>query len=90
MGWHGGEARLRRDPTSCDYGVGFFGAALHLGAFLVQVEGEAPRCYLCNLQRNVTGTGALRLTPVDPFRARVYVAPLGLDLEAALPTAIST
>lgn len=82
MGWHGGEARLRRDPTSCDYGVGFFGTALHIGAFLVQVEGEtAPRCYLCNLHANATG-GGLVLIPVDPFRARVYIAPIGLDLEA--------
>ena len=35
MGWHGSEQRLHPDPTSCDYGVGFYGVALNSGAYLV-------------------------------------------------------
>ena len=39
MGWHGSEQRIHPDPTSCDFGVGFFGVALNSGAYLVSDGG---------------------------------------------------
>jgi len=83
MGWHGSEERLHRDPTSCDYGVGFFGVALNSGAYVV--SGPAWKCYLCDLVHATsddTTADEVTVLPRDPFRARFYFEPLGLDLQA--------
>ena len=87
MGWHGSEQRLHPDPTSCDYGVGFYGVALNSGAYLVSSGVTAAadggwRCYLCNLVTSSAGTGSVTVEPIDLFRALMYFEPLGLDLRA--------
>lgn len=80
MAWHGSPQRLHPDPTSCDYGVGFFGHAVNAGAYLVR-DGDAWRCFFCNLRGEATES-QITADLLDSFRRRVFVAPLGLDIAA--------
>jgi len=86
MGWHGSEARLTPDPTSCDYGVGYFGVAINAGAYLVRnaAVGGGWECFLCDLVTSPTAAAAesVTLVPRDLFHARLYVQPIGLDVRA--------
>ena len=80
MGWHGSEARLHHDPTSCDYGVGFYGVSLNAGAYLVEAS-NGWKCYLCDVIQD-DGGGYMSIIPRDPFHTRVYLGSIGLDIEA--------
>jgi len=80
MGWHGSEQRLHPDPTSCDYGVGFFGVAMNSGAYVMSDGSGGWRCYLCDLV--TSGDAGVTMIPRDAFHARMYFEPLGLDVRA--------
>lgn len=80
------------DPYSGDYGLGFFGSALNIGAYVVDdspVLGQL--CYLCELSPDAVtaprgggvgggGGGGHTVTPKDPFHARLYISSLGLHV----------
>jgi hypothetical protein len=68
---------LRRDGISGDYAQNFFGHAMSTAAYLV----DHPEFGWLAFGGNVSATGrTVRLTPLDSFRSRVYLAPLGLWL----------
>jgi len=78
------------DPRSGDYGLGFFGISLEAAAYLVR-DGDLPggwACYLCNLAAGASATRAA-LAPVDGYRLRAYLEPLGLWLVAQAGTLAS-
>jgi len=87
MGFHLHPFVLQHDPNSGDYGLGFFGATMNQGAYLVQSDELGWQCYLCDLsfsegQVPPSAVNRLRLEPRDAYRQRIYVEPLGLELRA--------
>ena len=72
---------LRFDPLSGDYGPNFFGHALNSATYVVQHPEFGWLAFGGNLE--VKGA-TVRITPLDSFRMRVYVAPAGtwLTLDA--------
>lgn len=48
MAWHGAANLMQPDPTNCDYGVGFYGHARNVGAFVVRHATRGWLCYLCD------------------------------------------
>lgn len=79
MGWHGSEQRLYPDPTSCDYGVGFYGHSINSGSYVTRQNGQW-QCWLCDIETDTAGVVTVR--PRDSFHTRMYIAPLGLDVQA--------
>lgn len=73
------------DPHSGDFGLGFFGGSLGSGAYLVRDSQRGPLCYLCNLN-TTNGDDSISLEPVDGYRRRVYLEPLGLQLQLDVGT----
>jgi hypothetical protein len=72
---------LKFDPLSGDYGPNFFGHALNSATYLV----KHPEFGWLAFGGNVAVKGAtVKVTPLDSFRMRVYVAPAGawLTLDA--------
>jgi hypothetical protein len=68
---------LRLDGISGDYAQNFFGHAMSTAAYLV----DHPEFGWLAFGGNVSAAGqTVRLTPLDSFRSRVYLAPLGLWL----------
>ncbi len=68
---------LRFDPLSGDYAQNFLGHALNAATYYV----ESPEFGWLAFGGNVQGSGrTARLTPLDAFRTRVYLAPFGLWL----------
>jgi hypothetical protein len=68
---------LKFDPLSGDYGPNFFGHAVNTAAYVV----EHPEFGWLGFGGNVQLLGkSVRITPLDSFRTRVYIAPLGLWL----------
>jgi len=76
------------DPHSGDFGLGFFGCSLSSASYLVQHPTLGLVCYLCNMEDsehyhygtfNATDILA-KIEPVDLYRRRVYLEPLGLYL----------
>ena len=51
MGFHADPGVLRHDPYSGDHGIGFFGAALLSGSYVLRdpLQGGRWACYLCDL-----------------------------------------
>lgn len=81
MGFHLYPFMLEYDPRSGDHGLGYFGHAMNVGAYLDVSPSLGWRCYLCTLSPPQPEGGAgYAITPSDSFRARAYVAPLGLWL----------
>jgi hypothetical protein len=68
---------LRPDPLSGDYGPNFYGHALNTGTYLVNHPEFGWQAFGGNVK--VDGRG-VALEPLDSFRNRVYLAPLGLWL----------
>ncbi|HEY7678933.1 MAG TPA: DUF5695 domain-containing protein, partial [Terriglobia bacterium] len=68
---------LRADPLSGDYGPNFYGHALNTAAYLVNHSEFGWQAFGGNVK---AAGGVVTLTPLDSFRSRVYVAPLGLWL----------
>jgi len=72
---------LKFDPLSGDYGPNFFGHALNAATYIVNHPEFGWLAFGGNVE--VKG-GMVRVTPLDSFRTRVYVAPFGawLTLDA--------
>ena len=68
------------DPNSGDFGLGFFGHTMTVGAHLVNHTLLGWACFLCDAL--AAPGGALTVAPRDSFRTRVYIEPLGLHLRA--------
>jgi hypothetical protein len=72
---------LKFDPLSGDYGPNFFGHALNSATYIV----KHPEFGWLSFGGNLKAKGTtVRVEPLDAFRMRVYVAPLGtwLTLDA--------
>ena len=68
---------LRSDPVSGDNGPNFFGHAWNTATYVV----NHPEFGWVALGGNIrTENGVIKVTPLDSFRTRVYVAPAGLWL----------
>jgi hypothetical protein len=68
---------LRPDPLSGDYGPNFLGNAMNTATYLV----NHPEFGWLSFGGNVeVADGVVKLAPLDSFRGRLYVAPLGLWL----------
>src|SRR5260370_5177324 len=80
--FHGFPDMLKFDPLSGDYGPNFFGYALNSATYIVNHPEFGWLAFGGNLQ--VKGS-TVKVTPLDAFRMRVYVAPLGtwLTLDAS-------
>ncbi len=68
---------LKADPYSGDYGPNFFGHAFNTGTYIVNDPEFGWQAFGGNLK---TESGLVKVTPVDSFRMRVYVAPAGMWL----------
>jgi hypothetical protein len=68
---------LKWDAYSGDYGPNFFGHALNTATYLINHPDFGWQAF----GGNVTSSGDwLKVQPLDSFRMRVYIAPLGLWL----------
>ena len=75
--FHGFPDMLKPDPLSGDYGPNFFGYAWNTATYIV----DHPQFGWVALGGNIKSDGDLvKVTPLDSFRSRVYVASLGLWL----------
>lgn len=75
--WHGFPDMLKVDGITGDYGPNFFGHAFNTATYIV----DHPEFGWLAFGGNVKTEGAtVKVTPLDSFRMRVYVAPLGLWL----------
>lgn len=68
---------LKPDPLSGDYGPNFFGHAWNTATYVVHHPQFGWLAFGGNLRKE---DGVIKVTPLDSFRARVYVASLGLWL----------
>jgi len=76
-GFHAYPSTLEIDGYSGDYGPGFFGHAVNTGTYIAR----DPELGWLAFGGNWSVEGqAVRVTPLDSARSRVYVAPLGLWL----------
>jgi len=75
--FHAWPQTLAFDPYSGDYGPGFLGHALGTATYVVKHPQLGWLAFGGNLE--LTG-GIAEITPLDSFRSRLYVAPLGLWL----------
>jgi hypothetical protein len=68
---------LKADPLSGDYGPNFFGYAWNTATYVVQ----HPELGWLAFGGNLTVKGnSIMVTPLDSYRSRIYLAPLGLWL----------
>jgi hypothetical protein len=68
---------LRFDPLTGDYGPNFFGHAINTATYLVNHPEFGWLAFGGNVK---AAAGKVTLIPLDSFRMRIYVAPLGLWL----------
>ncbi len=68
---------LKHDPLSGDYGPNFFGHASNTGTYVVNHPEFGWLAFGGNLRDD---GGKITVTPLDSFRMRVYLAPIGLWL----------
>ena len=66
---------LAPDPYSGDYGTGFWGYAANTATYVTHDNALGWLCFGGNLQ--IKG-GSIHVDPLDAFRSRLYLAPLGL------------
>ena len=80
--FHAYPSTLRIDGYSGDYGPGFFGHAVNTGTYVVDDPEFGWISFGGNLSEaeGDAADGAVRVTPLDAARSRVYLAPLGLWL----------
>ncbi|MGB6546320.1 MAG: DUF5695 domain-containing protein, partial [Candidatus Acidiferrales bacterium] len=77
VAFHAFPDMLRFDPYSGDYGPNFFGHAFDTAAYIV----DHPEFGWLAFGGNIKAEGdKIRVTPLDSFRRRVYIAPTGLWL----------
>jgi hypothetical protein len=68
---------LKFDPLSGDYGPNFFGHALNTATYVVKHPEFGWLAFGGNLE---VKAASVKVTPLDSFRTRVYLAPVGLWL----------
>jgi len=78
MAFHSFADTLEWDARTGDYGLAFYGHAHNTGAYLVKHPELGWTAWGGNVSQGSATTVAL--TPLDSFRTRVYLAPLGLYL----------
>jgi hypothetical protein len=74
--FHSFPDKLAFDPYSGDYGSGFWGHAMNTATYLV----NDPALGWIAFGGNVEKTETIAVIPVDSFRSRLYISPLGLWL----------
>jgi len=77
MAFHTFPDTLKWDPNTGDYGLNFFGHAFNAATYLVNHPEFGWQAFGGNLA--VSGT-TVAVTPLDSYRQRVYLAPVGLWL----------
>jgi len=77
VAWHAFPDMLRPDPLSGDYGPNFFGFAWNTATYVVEHPEFGWLAFGGNLK---VENPEIEVTPLDAYRARVYLAPLGLWL----------
>lgn len=75
--FHGFPDMLRTDPITGDYGPNFFGHAWNTATYVINHPHFGWLAFGGNLRQN---GNRIEVAPLDSYRARVYVAPLGLWL----------
>ena len=82
MAFHLYPFMLAYDPYSGDHGLGFFGHAMNVGAYVARSPTLGWLCYLCALSPPQPAPAAsYAITSLlDSFRKRAYVGPIGLWL----------
>ena len=75
--FHSFPSTLQWDAYSGDYGPNFFGHAFDTGTYLVETKAFGWQAFGGTTSRE---GGAVRVRPTDSFRARVFLAPVGLFL----------
>jgi hypothetical protein len=68
---------LRHDAISGDYAQNFFGHALNTATYIIQHPEFGWQAFGGNVAQRAQ---VVAVTPLDSFRSRVYLAPLGLWL----------
>jgi hypothetical protein len=68
---------LKFDPYTGDYGPNFLGHAFNTGTYIVNHPEFGWQAFGGNIR---VDRGTVKVTPLDSFRMRVYVAPIGLWL----------
>jgi hypothetical protein len=74
------------DPHSGDFGLGFFGCSVEAASYFIQHPQYGSLCFLCNIAptqqdlRQPSRAAAVTIQPVDLYKRRVYIEPLGLYL----------
>ncbi|MGC4087165.1 MAG: DUF5695 domain-containing protein [Polyangiaceae bacterium] len=77
MAFHTFPDTMKWDPITGDYGLNFFGHAYNAATYLVNHPDFGWQAYGGNI--SVSGN-TISVTPLDAFRKRVYIAPIGLWL----------
>lgn len=75
MAFHSFPDTMKWDSRTGDYGLSFFGHAFNTATYLVNHPEFGWQAFGGNL---VVDADTVRLTPLDSFRKRIYLAPLGL------------
>ena len=76
--FHSDPSRMRWDTYSGDYGPNFFGHAINTATYIV----NHPEFGWLAFGGNVMTSGdSVKVQPLDSFRQRIYIAPLGLWLK---------
>ena len=75
--FHGFPDMLKPDPLSGDYGPNFFGHAWNTATYLVDHPQFGWLAFGGNISRE---HDIVSVSPLDSFRSRIYIAPLGLWL----------
>jgi hypothetical protein len=79
MGFHGDPSLLRLDGYSADFGIGFFGHAKNAGSALHCDSELGCLCFFCDATFAHDG---IQFKPMDAFRKRAHLLPLGLSIQA--------
>ncbi|UCD51141.1 MAG: hypothetical protein JSW27_00635, partial [Phycisphaerales bacterium] len=75
--FHAWPNTLRPDATTGDFGPNFFGHAWNTGTYVIRHPEFGWQAFGGNV---TVKSGSVEVTPLDSFRQRCYVAPLGLWL----------
>ena len=75
--FHGFPDMLRHDPITGDYGPNFFGHAWNTATYIVNDPELGWLAFGGNLSK---ARNTIKVTPLDSYRARVFIAPRGLWL----------
>lgn len=77
MAFHTFPDTLKWDPITGDYGLNFFGHSFNAATYLINHPEFGWQAYGGNL---ASSGNVVSVTPLDAFRKRIYLAPLGLWL----------